>query len=94
MFNRAQDESNLQKEIDRVLTEMTTLTPETDEYANLLAKLERLTALIDDNHVRKPVSLDTLVMSGANILGILVIVIYEQKHVMVSKALGYVRPTK
>ena len=40
---------------------------------------------------RKPVSTDTLVLAGANLLGIIAIVAYEQKHIWGSKAAGFIK---
>lgn len=56
-----------------------------EEYSDLMTYLERLEELKAKER-REPVSFDTFVIAGANLLGILVIVAYEQKHVMTSKA--------
>lgn len=76
--------------IDSVLSEMHTHDTDSEEYARRMTYLERLCEL-KENHRREPLSRDTLVAVGGNLLGILVIVAYEQKHVMTSKALALVR---
>jgi glycosidase len=91
MFKRQKDESKLNNEIDRVLGYMQDEDPPTSEkYDLLLTNAERLVALTDRDNVRKPMSWDALVTAGAGLLGILVIVAYEQKHAFTSKALGRV----
>lgn len=39
----------------------------------------------------KPVSRDTLVLAGANLLGIILIVGHERAHVVTSKAIGFIK---
>lgn len=39
----------------------------------------------------KPVSRDTLVLAGANLLGIVLIVGHERAHVVTSKAIGFIK---
>jgi hypothetical protein len=91
MFKRQKDESKLNDEIDRVLEELATHTPPSgDDYAELLTNAERLVGLTDRENVRKPISWDAVVTAGAGLLGILVIVAYEQKHAFTSKALSRV----
>jgi len=80
--------------IQRVLDEMETLGPDSPEYPMYLEYLERLQKLKTENTSREPIKLDTVVMVAGNLLGILVIVAYEQKHVMVSKGLGFVLKPK
>ena len=72
--------------IERVTDDMEMFGPTSEEYTKLLDYLERLTKLRDEK-TPKPVSRDTIVLVAGNILGILAIVAYEQKHVMTSKAL-------
>jgi hypothetical protein len=85
--------SKLDEPIDKVLAEMETFGPGTSEYTDLLGQLERLmTMKREERHNR--VSPDTWAVVGGNLAGILSIVAYEQKHVMVSKALGMVLRSK
>lgn len=85
--------SKLDEPIDAVLDAMALLGPDTDEYDTLLEKLERLEKLKRGDRISAP-SGDMLVAATGNILGILAIIAYEQKHVMVSKALGMVTRPK
>ena len=83
------EDTALQQEIDKLLTDMTSMDRRTKEYALMVHQLTALYAL-KDNKSRKRVSPDTWVIATGNLLGILAIVAYEQKHVITSKALGFV----
>lgn len=87
------DIPELKKPIDRVLTEMEEHGPDSPEYSNLLSYLERLIALKRGN-LNSRVSPDMMATVAGNLLGILVIVAYEQKHVMSSKGLGFILKPK
>lgn len=80
-------QSKLDEPIDRILREMETFGPDSTEYEKLLPKLEKLYALQTEES-KRGVTPDALVSAAANLLGILTIVSYEQKHVMVSKAMA------
>lgn len=86
-------ESKLDEPINKVLTRMEAMEPDSDEYKKHLTVLEKLMDLQREERSRS-VSPDTLVEVLGGLLGILTIVAYEQKHVMVSKALGMVRRNK
>lgn len=58
-----------------------------------LTNLERLHKLRNDTR-SEPVSRNTLVTAGANLVGIAVIVGYEQRHVVTSKALSFLGKLK
>ena len=87
LFNRKQ--SYIDREIDKLTTLMNTVEPTSNEYATFVKYVERLNQLKTDNRHRR-VSPDTMAIVLGNIAGILVIVAYEQKHVMVSKGLQFV----
>lgn len=72
----------------RLLDQMASTDLGSDEYERLLTELERITQL-KTNDRRPRVSRDTLVIAAANLLGILIIVAYEQNHVMTSKGLNF-----
>lgn len=80
--------------ITKVLEEMEQKGPFSDGYNDLLRDLERLYEI--KNHDRlDPVSRDTLAMIAGNLLGILLIVAYEQKHVVTSKGFAQIiRPMR
>lgn len=79
--------------IDKLLSEMETYSPETSEYKNAIKQLDRLMKMKAKSG-RKQVSPDTILIVVGNLLGIGIIVIYEQKHVLVSKALSYILKPK
>ena len=91
MFGRfvAKKPSVLDEPIAKVLTSMNTFSPEDPEYSALMTHLERLNEMKAQER-RTRVSPDTIAIVAGNLLGILIIVAYEQKHVMVSKGLGFV----
>jgi hypothetical protein len=76
-------------EIERTLDDMSRYLPESSEYHNLIANLERLMKLKAENR-KGGVSPDTLAIVAGNLLGILLIVAYEQKHVMSSRGFGQI----
>ena len=85
---RKEKEDPLDTPINAVLHEMDLYGPDTEEFAVRLAYLERLKRIKNDER-RDSISYDTLAVVGGNLLGILIIVMYEQKHVMTSKAFGF-----
>lgn len=75
--------------IQRVLSEMEDVGPESDRYPKLIVQLERLSEM-KANAKKFRISGDTLVIAAANLIGIGIIVFYEQYHPMTSKAKDYV----
>jgi hypothetical protein len=67
---------------------MQTRDGDSEDYATMLNRLERLYKLKEKNAPRQ-ISPDTLLIVAGNILGILVIVAYEHSHVVTSKALSF-----
>ena len=88
---RKYEKSLLDEPIARVLAEMEMYGPDSDEYPKLVSYLERLTQAQAETRKQR-VNLDTLIPVAGNLLGILIIVAYEQKHVMVSKGLMFLKP--
>jgi hypothetical protein len=87
LFKR--EPSVLDEPIEKILTEMNTYKPDDPEWPMLIEHLDKLTRMKSDYRNRR-FSPDTMLLVAGNLLGILVIVAYEQKHVMVSKGLGFV----
>ena len=90
MFWRKPKEADLklEKAMNRVLNEMESFGTDSPNYPNLLAHLEKLTKLQKANE--KPrVSPDQMALVIGNILVVLTIVAYEQKHVMSSRSSSY-----
>lgn len=76
--------SALDAQIDDVLVAMGEAGVTTEKYSELMVKLEKLNEIKAKS--RKPrVSNDTIAMVLGNLAGILIIVMYEQKHVLSSK---------
>ena len=83
----------LHEVMDRILVEMNQFGPDSPEYPALLGHLERVIVMLDSKEKRRP-SPDGMILVAGNLLGILIIVAYEQKHVMTSKGLGFVLKSK
>jgi hypothetical protein len=79
--------------IDNLLLEMSSMKVDDANYADAVDQLTKLHALKTQDRSSR-VSSDTLVAAGANLAGILIIVGYEQKHVVTSKALSFLRMLK
>jgi hypothetical protein len=91
--NPSSEDQKLASIMDAILNEMSDAGPSADEFQELMTQLERVHKLTTDKPSRK-VSPDTLALVAGNILGILVIVAYEQKHVMTSKSMSFVMKPK
>lgn len=89
IFERTSKPSVYDEPIATVLTEMNTYGPDSEEFPALLSYLERLTRLKSEQRSNISVSPDTIAVVAGNLLGILLIVAYEQNHVMVSKAASF-----
>jgi len=85
--------SVLDEPIGKILTEMNTYGVDSPEYPILIEHLDRLNRMKAEER-RNRITPDTLAIVLGNLLGILIIVAYEQKHVMVSKGLGFVIKAK
>jgi hypothetical protein len=88
-FSRNERKVPVDDQIDAVLREMRLVGVDSDQYPKLMAYLERLTRMKEKER-RNPVGKDTIVTVIGNLLGILLIVAYEQKHVLTSRALTQV----
>lgn len=63
------------------------------EYSDTLSHLERLYSIKAENRKNR-ITPDAMLLVAGNLLGILVIVAYEQKHVLGSKALSFLMKAK
>ena len=82
-------ESALDEQIDKILEHMSQCDPSTEKYSGMLTDLERLIRLKKEEKINR-VSPDTLAIVAGNLIGILIIVAYEQKHVVTSRGVGFV----
>jgi hypothetical protein len=86
------EEHIVDEPMERVLTEMNTTGPGKPEFATQLNYLERLHKLKTEQRQKSKVSPDTIVMVLGNLAGILIIVAYENKHVLTSKGMSFIKP--
>lgn len=85
------DESQtaLDETITQLMHDMKMMDGDSEEYATCLNRLERLMKQ-KEKFAPKRISPDTLVLVGANLLGIVIIVAWEHGHVISSKALSHI----
>lgn len=93
--NTPYEKTGLEKAIDEILAQMDNcISVDSEEYRNMSNELEKLYKLkeIDQKaEIHKRVGADTAVKTGGLLLGIGVIVFYEQKNVLGSKAMSLVQ---
>lgn len=77
------------EQLDAVLTEMQTVGVNSEDYPTMLGYLERLNKIKNEER-QKPVSRDTIALVAGNLMGILLIVAYEQKHLVTSKGFNQI----
>jgi hypothetical protein len=95
MFGRkSNDDTQLDEAIERLLSEMIMYGPDSEDYLRHLEYLERLNRLKDPDRGRRKLSADTVAQVAGSLLGIMIIVIYEQKHILNSRGLSFVPKTK
>jgi hypothetical protein len=97
-------EPSLDTNLDDLYTKLDELDPAEEDYATAVdhlvklhklaqeeekIKLERSKQILDSQP--KPLSKDTMVLAGANLLGIILIVGHERAHVVTSKAIGFIK---
>ena len=84
---RKKDKSSLELAIDRAFTQMYIHDVGSEEYLKRLDVVTKLHKLKEDEKTSN-VSKDTLVLAGANLLGIFMIIKHENVNVITSKAIG------
>ena len=91
MFTRKPSDEDiaLNSAILDVLHDMNSVSSESEDYAASIKHLSELYK-IKEHHAPKSISPDVLLTAGANVVGILLILHYEQTHVIASKALSFV----
>jgi 5'(3')-deoxyribonucleotidase len=83
----------LQKEIDRVLADVSEEDVCSEEYATGIDQFVKLNE-IKAKHAKKTISPDTWAVIAANLLGIALILHYERADIVTSKAIGFVSKLK
>lgn len=81
--------SGLDVAMNEIYSEMQGFTSDSEEYCKMTDQLLKLHSMKAVDKSRR-VSPDTIVTVGANVLGIILILHYEQVHVLTSKALQFV----
>lgn len=84
LFGKNEKPVPVDRQIEAVLRKMQEVGVSSDEYPTLLKYLERLHD-IRGNEKPDRVKRDTIAIVAGNLLGILLIVFYEQRHVLSSK---------
>lgn len=79
----------LEQELEHALAVLPKYQPDSEEFKKIVTIIEPLYKLVDAKNP-SPVSRETLVTVGANLLGILLIIKHEDVNVITSKALGFV----
>ena len=76
-------------ELDRLYGELKLHDPETDEYAAIMRNIQGLSDINKSDHKpdeKKKLDPNTILVVGANLLGIVAILAYEHVHPVASKA--------
>ena len=90
MFAKNPVETALDKEIISALKELENHESTSEEYGLIIDRMSKLQKLKSEGGL-KPPSMDTVLVVGANIFGILWLTRFEKEHVIPSKAaLGFV----
>lgn len=87
-------ESEYDKSITRVLEDMDMYGPGSDEYDDLIKHLEKLRNWRAEEQTSRRVSPDTLAIVAGNVAIALIIVAFEQKHVVTTKLHGFLHRGK
>lgn len=82
-------ETKLDEEIISLLEALEPQTKTSEEYGTIVDRMSKLHKLKSEERLKLP-SLDTAMIVGANIFGILWLTRYERENVIASKALGFV----
>jgi hypothetical protein len=89
MLIKSNIESKLDEEIISALERLDRLEADSEEYGAVVERITKLHKLKTEERLKLP-SLDTVLIVGANIFGILWLTRYERENVITSKALGFV----
>ena len=89
MFSRKREQTLLERTTDDAIRSLSNQTVGSGEYMKTLDALDKLHAM---KQAEKPssVSMDTLAIVGANLLGIILIIKHEHVNVIASKAMSLV----
>lgn len=85
--------SNLEKEIDTVLTKLSTLEPDSKEYTATVKNLETLMGM-NKKESRLKVNPDTVLSVVGSLSGILLILNFEKADTITTKAMSFILKKK
>ena len=86
MFKKKKNQ--LDVAIDAVYAEMAIFGPDSEEYEKMIEYMERLSRIKAENRKLR-VTHDTYAIVIGNLLGILIVIAYEQKHIFTTKAFSF-----
>lgn len=84
-----QEQTHLQKEIDRLLSEMENLDPASEEYKVMAANLAMIYKLQETDKPDR-ISKDALLAAGVTLSVALLVLYFEKSNVVTSKAFSYI----
>lgn len=93
-FTPKNTQPGLQEAIDTALLKLKETTPGSEDYAEIVTQLDKLYKAKSYTKDEPLVKLDTVITVGANLLGIVAILSFEQARVVTSKALAMVLKAK
>lgn len=94
MLQFPRPKSKLDVEIDRVTTQLAGYYPVDSGYEVILERLKELHKMREETKPRMRVSPDVLIQSATHILGIAMIIRYEEFNIITTKALSFVPRVK
>ena len=92
-MRKPKPKSQRQREIDRLILELDAHGPSSEEYGNVLDRLQKLHKMEQDYRPDRP-SADAVVAAGANLLAVVLIIRHENLNVISTKALSFVSKLK
>jgi hypothetical protein len=87
MFKKFFAQKPIDKEIDRVISYLGMLSPDSENY---VTASDNLKALYEGRKNQFRVSPDTIVLAVTNLIGILMIIRQEEFNIVTSKAIGFI----
>lgn len=87
------EKTGLDEVIEQLIDDMKLTPRDSDDYVTMVKQLDTLYKL---KAIDKPerVSRDTVAIIVGNLVGIVLIISYEQKNIVTSKALGFLRQVR
>jgi len=91
MFTKPKNESSkLDEIIDEVETYILSISPNDEEYSDLVDHLSKLYKIREQENSENKISANTKAIIIANLAGIVMILGFEKAHVVTSKALSFI----